>query len=80
MLRRLSNRLFADPMKAMNKNVDDIMDEVGLPLLGIVPTDPNVSLAAALGRPMIKYSHFGATAAYKRITKRILGMQVSISK
>lgn len=78
--RLVVNRLFADPMKAMNKNVDDIMDEVGLPLLGIVPTDPNVSLAAAVGKPLIKYSHFGATAAYKRITKRILGMQVSIAK
>jgi septum site-determining protein MinD len=74
------NRLFNDLLKAMGKTIDDIMDEVGLPLLGIVPTDPNVSLAAAVGKPLIKYSHFGATAAYKRITKRILGLNVPISR
>lgn len=78
--RLVVNRLYNDLMKALGKNIDDIMDEVGLPLLGIVPTDPNVSMAAAAGKPMIKYSHFGATAAYKRIAKRILGLNVPISR
>lgn len=72
------NRLFNDLLKAMDKTIDDMMDDVGLPLLGIVPTDPNVSLALSLGKPLIKYSHFGAAAAYKRITKRLLGLNVPI--
>lgn len=72
------NRLFGDLLKAMNKTIDDIMDEVGLPLLGIVPTDPNISLALSVGKPLIKYSHFGAAAAYKRIAKRVLGLNVPI--
>lgn len=74
------NRLFNDLLRAMGKTIDDIMDEVGLPLLGIVPTDPNISLAAAVGKPLIKYSHFGAAAAYKRISKRILGLNVPIAR
>lgn len=78
--RLVVNRLYGDLLKTMGKTIDDIMDEVGLPLLGIVPTDPNVSLAAAAGKAMIKYSHFGATAAYKRIAKRILGLNVPISR
>ena len=73
------NRLFNDLLKAMGQTIDDIMDEVGLPLLGIVPTDPNISLAAAVGKPLIKYSHFGAVSAYKRISKRLLGLNVPIS-
>lgn len=78
--RLVVNRLYNDLLKAMDKNIDDIMDEVGLPLLGIVPTDPNVSLAAANGKALIKYSHFGAAAAVKRIAKRIQGLNVPLSR
>ena len=78
--RLVVNRLYNDLLKATGKTIDDIMDEVGLPLLGIVPTDPNVSLAAASGKALVKYSHFGAAAACKRITKRIQGLNVPISR
>jgi septum site-determining protein MinD len=77
--RMIVNRLYNDLVKASGKNIDDMMDEVGLPLLGIVPTDPNISLAAASGKALLKYSHFGSISAIKRITKRILGLQVPIS-
>lgn len=77
--RLVVNRVFSDLMRAAGKTIDDMMDEVGLPLLGIVPTDPNISLAIAAGKPLIQYSHFGAAAAYKRIAKRIQGLPVPIS-
>lgn len=73
------NRVFSDLMRAAGKTIDDMMDEVGLPLLGIVPSDPNISLAIATGKPLIQYSHFGAATAYKRIAKRIQGLPVPIS-
>lgn len=79
-VRMVVNRVFNEVMKAMGKNIDDVMDDVGLPLLGVVPTDPNISYAAAQGKPLLKYSHFGATGAYKRIAKRILGLNVPISR
>lgn len=72
------NRVFSDLMKAMGMTIDDMMDQVGLPLMGIVPTDPNISLAAATGKPLIQYTHFGAAAAYKRIAKRIQGLPVPL--
>jgi septum site-determining protein MinD len=78
--RLVVNRLYNDLLKALGKNIDDVMDEVGLPLLGIVPSDPNISLAAAVGKPLVKYTHFGAAAAYKRIAKRIQGISVPISR
>ncbi len=78
-VRLVVNRVFSDLLKALNMTVDDMMDTVGLPLLGVVPSDPNVSFAAAAGKSILKYSHFGAAAAYKRISKRILGLPVPIS-
>ena len=40
------NRVSPQLFRRMNATVDDIMDGVGLPLLGIVPDDANVTLAA----------------------------------
>lgn len=78
-VRMVINRVFPELLKAMKKNVDDIMDETGLALLGIVPTDPDVSIAAAKGKPLQKYKRSGAAAAYIRIAKRIQGLSVPIS-
>lgn len=78
-VRMVVNRLFNDLLKAMKMNIDDIMDATGLPLLGVVPTDPDVSIAAAEGKPLLKKKHLGAAAAYKRIAKRIQGLPVPIA-
>ena len=51
----------------------------GLPLLGVVPEDENVTLAAAFGKPLLHYSRRGgATQACRRIAKRIQGMHVPL--
>ena len=55
------------------------MDRAGLPLIGVVPEDANVVLAAAYGRPLLKIARRGAAAACKRIAKRIQGLNVPIS-
>lgn len=78
-IRLVVNRVFNDLLKALDMNIDDVMDAVGLPLLGVVPSDPNISLAAAKGKPIIEYSRLGATAAYKRIAKRIQGHSVPVA-
>ena len=59
--------------------VDDIMDESGLPLLGIVPEDPDVTLSAAFRKPLLTRSKKGAAAACLRIAKRIQGLPVPIA-
>ena len=54
--------------------VDDVMDETGLPLAGIVPEDISVTLAAAFGQPILAYKPHGpASAAFRRIAGRMQG-------
>ena len=63
----------------MKLTVDDIMDQAGLPLLGLVPEDPDVVLSAAFQTPLLAYSKKGAARACKRIAKRIIGYSVPIN-
>lgn len=78
-VRLVVNRVYKDLLKALGMNIDDIMDAVGLPLLGVVPSDPNVNFAAARGKAILQYSRSGASAAYQRIAKRIQGKPVPVA-
>ena len=77
-VRLIVNRISKKMAAVMNLTVDDIMDQAGLPLLGIVPEDPNVVLAAAFRQPLLGYTTKGAAAACKRIAKRLQGLRVPI--
>ena len=78
-IRLVVNRIRRKLFQIMNITVDDVMDEAGLPLLGIVPEDTNVTLAAAFEEPLLRYTKRGAAAACKRIAKRIQGKPVPLS-
>lgn len=78
-VRLIVNRISKKMAAAMELTVDDIMDQSGLPLIGLVPEDVNVTLAAAFGRPLLYQTRRGAAAACKRIAKRIQGQYVPIS-
>ena len=72
---RVSRRLFS----GMSLTIDDVMDNTGLPLLGIIPEDPNVTLAAAFSQPLLKYRpRSGAAQACIRIANRFQGLPVPI--
>ncbi len=77
-IRMVVNRISKKMAKVMDLTVDDVMDRAGLPLLGIVPEDPSVVLAAAFRQPLLGYSSKGAAAACRRIAKRIQGLTVSV--
>lgn len=77
-VRLVVNRISKKIATAMNMTVDDIMDQAGLPLLGLVPEDRNVVLAAAFRQPLLGYTRKGAAAACRRIAKRLQGHRVSI--
>ena len=77
-VRLVVNRISNKMATAMKLTVDDIMDAAGLPLLGIVPEDPNMVLAAAFHQALLDYTKKGAAAACRRIAKRLQGMQVPI--
>ena len=78
-VRLVVNRVGKKMFKTMDITIDDVMDEAGLPLLGIVPEDTNVSLAAFFETPLLNYSRRGAAAACRRIAKRIQGQKVPVS-
>ena len=72
------NRVRKKLLEVTKRTIDDVMDESGLPLLGIVPEDESVTLAASFEEPLLKYTRKGAAAACKRIAYRIQGLDVPI--
>ncbi len=77
-VRMIINRIKPKTIAAMGVTVDDMMDQSGLPLLGVVPEDENVILAAAFRQPLLGYSKKGAAKACRRIAKRIQGQSVPV--
>ncbi len=77
-VRLVVNRISKAMAAALELTVDDIMDSAGRGLIGIVPEDRNVVLAAAFRQPLLGYTRKGAAAACKRIAKRIQGLTVPI--
>ena len=73
-INRVNPKLFA----TMGVTVDDVMDQSGLPLLGLIPEDQNVILAAAFRQPLLDYTKRGSAAACRRIAKRIQGQLVPV--
>lgn len=79
-VRLVVNRVDRNLFASLRLTVDDIMDTAGLPLIGIVPEDANVVLAAAFGQSVLAYKkRTAAAAAYRNIAKRIQGMPVPIT-
>ncbi len=72
---RVNSRLFS----SMSVTIDDVMDTAGLPLIGVVPDDPNVTLAAAFSKPLLLQSRRGAARACVSISRRLRGIRVPLS-
>ena len=77
--RLVVNRVNKKLYKRLRLTVDDIMDDAGLPLLGIVPDDPRVVLWAVRHRPLLHRNKKGAAAACRRIAKRITGQSIPVT-
>ena len=78
-IRLIVNRINKKMAAATKTTVDDIMDQAGLPLMGVVPEDTDVTLAAVFKKPLILYSRKGAAAAACcRIARRIQGFPTPI--
>ena len=74
------NRVQARAYRKIKTTIDDIMDGVGLPLLGIVPEDFNVTLAVARGVPLVLQSKKGAAAACLHIARRLEGRKMPLMR
>ena len=69
------NRIRRKFFQRTRSTIDDCMDQVGLPLLGIVPEDEAVSLAAAKGKPLPAASKKNASLACLHIARRLCGVK-----
>lgn len=78
-VRLIVNRVDARLFHTMSVTIDDVMDNAGLPLIGVIPEDRNVTLAAAFGKPLSLYTKRGATRAITAISRRIRGIPVPLS-
>lgn len=79
-LHLVMNRIQPKMMKRLHTTIDDAMDTAGLPLLGVVPEDPQVSLALGSGQPLVLASRRGAAVACLNIAKRIDGQHTPLMK
>lgn len=79
-VRLIVNRVQKSMLSQLKVTVDDVMDTAGLPLIGVVLEDPNVTLSASCGMPLQRYSKRSpAATACRKIAKRIQGRPVPIT-
>lgn len=57
-------------------DIDDILDILGVKLIGIVPDDEHVVIATNKGEPVVDYSTSLAGNAYSNIARRVMGEEV----
>ena len=78
-VRLILNRM--DPKLVEQKvlmNVDDCIDVLSVPILGIVPEDSAVTVSMINGTPNIAAAGYGAGTAFENIARRILGNEVQM--
>ena len=76
-LNRVRPRLIS---RGRSGNIDDAMDEAGLPLLGIVPEDEDLIACGNSGTSIIAAKKHGAAKAYQNIAHRLDGERVPLMK
>lgn len=79
-VRLVVNRVNRELLSTVRQTIDDVMDTAGLPLIGVVLEDPNVTLAASFGEPLLKYAkRTPAAKAFRKIARRIQGFHEPIT-
>lgn len=74
------NRIQTKLLRKLRATIDDAMDAAGLPLIGVVPEDPQVILCANLGLPLTTRGPKGAALACRNIARRLEGDRVPIMR
>ena len=77
-LHLVMNRVQPKLIAKLRTSIDNARDAAGLPLLGVVPEDPAVTMATAAGVPLVLTTYKGAAPAYLNIAKRLLGQRVPL--
>ena len=66
-------------LRSLHSTIDDAIDTAGLPLIGVIPEDPDVPTALNRG-VALRDSNFYAARAYENIALRLLGEKVSLMR
>ena len=74
------NRIQTRLLRKLRTTIDDAMNAAGLPLIGVVPEDPQVILCANLGQPITSRGKKGAALACWNIAQRLEGQKVPIMR
>lgn len=74
------NRIQTKLLRKLRTTIDDAMNAAGLPLIGVVPEDPQVILCANLGQPLTTQGKKGAALACWNIAQRLEGQRVPIMR
>lgn len=74
------NRIRRQFFKKLRFTVDDCMDTVGLPLLGIIPEDELIPLAAGKNKPLYNGGKKSAFVACRHVAMRLMGQKVPLLK
>jgi septum site-determining protein MinD len=76
-IRLVLNRVSFDTMRrGITANIDEVIDESGIRLIGVVPQSMDVYMSCCSGQALPKKSR--ALKAFERIAKRIMGYDVPL--
>jgi len=75
----LINRVRQDMVKRGDMmSIDDIIDILAIDLIGVVPDDEKIIVSTNKGEPAVTDNKSAAGAAYRAITRRIMGEDVPL--
>ena len=74
------NRVRPKHLRRIHRDLDDVMDAVGLPLLGVVPEDEKVILSANQEIPLMLAGRGDAAIACLNIARRLTGQRVPLMR
>jgi len=79
-VRLLVNRVLPKNYKQIRTNIDDVIDTVGVQLIGMVPEDRNIFLALHDNVPIILYKKRHAAYDFLDVARRIAGDDVPLQQ
>jgi len=72
------NRVRAGIIRKTFADIDDMMDYIGAPIIGVVPEDRDVLIASGQGKALVLSSHGKAAKSFLRIMRRLSGERVPL--
>ncbi len=77
----LINRMRPDLAKKGDMlNIEDVIEILGVDLIGVIPEDETIFRSSNLGEPAVNDAKSRAGAAYKRVVGRILGEDIPLAR